>query len=112
MSAFIVDCTFYNNSADFGGAVYSVPSLFSVDSVIQNSVFIENAARYSGRLFCWTYNQLVKLMLLNEGGAIYSATLSVGKTCTGCRFINNTAGIQYLRIAPLASLFNCNGRNR
>ncbi len=91
----IQHCTFVDNSADSGGAIYST----YVTLVLNNNTFVNNTAAHH--------------MPLNSGGAVYLQKSPTN--VTGCLFHGNNGligGAVYIKDAPLnidASLFVNNG---
>ena len=97
----IINCTFIGNSAptNVGGAVYWYPDTYS--SVI-NSTFINNSAGYGGAMCIREYDVGVTSEIINctfigntagYGGAIYGygESLKANEKIKGSYFINNTA---------------------
>ena len=86
----IINCTFVNNSAEVGGAIYSTHYEFKNNISISNSTFISNrASTYSGHIhYCnWPSNP-------NMGSvagviAVFQSRLKI----TNCMFTNNTSEI-------------------
>ena len=83
----IIRCTFFNNSADVGGAIYSTS--YALNNIsISNSTFIHNRVPFYGS------NQSISILgklRLSAGGAIaiFNTTLSINSST----FTNNTSEI-------------------
>ena len=80
------NCTFYNSSADYGGAMY--------DGNAINCTFIGCSAGYGGAIFIenrrnFTNCNFTNCFADNQGGAVY---LNQSANVTECNFINCTSG--------------------
>ena len=78
----VVNCTFINNTADYGGAIRNIGSVY-------NCTFINNTASdYAGAIYC--VNSIYNCTFINNkaehGGAIYWID-----SAYNCTFINNSA---------------------
>ena len=88
----IISCYFYNNTASYGGALYSsAPRYVNID----NCTFIKNNASYGGAVYTTTQtvNILNNSNFYNnsavDGGAVYSTGDLVNVDCSN--FIDNNA---------------------
>ena len=84
----IIKCTFVNNSAEVGGAIYSTHYDFKNNISISNSTFIGNrASTYSGHIrYCnWPNNPN------NESVAGVIAVFQSKLKISNCTFTNNTS---------------------
>ena len=100
------NCTFINNSADYGGAIFLGNA--------NNCSFIRNNATYGGANYkCKSLNSIFTNNLADKGGAVYAGSFNY------CRFNNNralSAGNEiYIDSSEIysstCSLENCNFTN-
>ena len=85
----IIKCTFFNNSAEIGGAIYSTNYKFSNNISISNSMFIDNQANTDSRrliLFCDQPDNPNKGSVAGAI-AVFQSKLKI----FDCIFINNTS---------------------
>ena len=85
----IIKCTFSNNSAEVGGAIYSTNYEFSNNISISNSTFIDNQANIDSRRFILICDQPDNPNKGSVAGAI--AVFQSKLKISGCIFINNTS---------------------
>lgn len=105
-SIWIKNCTFYDNYAYEGGAIY-VDSDFSVR--ITNSKFISNTADYGGAIYTVTSNITVLGCLFHNNTATYYGGVNYQYNSTSlfgnCTFVNN-GSVVYSQLSG-----NCELRN-
>jgi predicted outer membrane repeat protein len=79
----IIECTFFNNSAEVGGAIYSTSYEFNNNISISNSTFISNQANTDSRRFVHFCDQPSVAGTI----AVFQSKLNI----TNCTFTNNTS---------------------
>lgn len=133
-NAYIINSTFINNKANYGGAIYNKGNISITNSnftnnsantggaihnqgniTIKNSKFTNNSANTGGAIHNSIYNGLVKIyssIFLNNkaigeesfGGAIYNYFCSIPVIVDSCSFINNSAKVAGGAIGSYGSL--------
>ena len=113
---YLTNCTFINNTAEYGGAVYMDSGIIS----IQGSYFINNTARNYGGAVALEYNEQTTISdchfigdsSINEaGGGLY--VVNTPMTANNLEFINCTAnfGAGLCSLNSSVSLSSIKGRN-